>query len=310
MKKRSRPLKRYKMRARVVNGHEVKRYHCVYHEHQAWIDAMTDNPDFDIADAPALLDPDAWVFVASCRWCQEELDKRRFGDLDPIKYNYEIAVGYLGRWFSILDRLYYKDEIETIGLIKEFLSETLVSETVFLDSTADLRGSQEYQDWLVKEEASEHVGLGRRKRLDWTWQALQNNQQCYSGDVNQARTIISEVKQTLDREALRVESKRFDTSSLDYEHERSNLLESLFDIDTITVNPPWLLEGIKSRVAAWADNGRGQVFDIFVEKQRAETKAEKEKVRADEESWVDLLFPRMAGRNRVNFHKELGIRES
>lgn len=230
--------------------------------------------------------------------------------MDPIQYNYEIAVRYLGRWFSILDRPYYKDEIETIGLIKEFLSETLVSKTVFLDSTADLRGTQEYQDWLVKKEASEHVGFRKRNQYDWTWQALQNNQQCYWGDVNQAKTIISEVKQAPDREALRVERKRFDTSSLDYEYERSYLLRSLFGTDTISVNPSWLLEGIKSRVSAWVDNGRGQVFDIFVKKRRAERKVQEDKVRANGGSWDDLLLVGMWGRNRLNFHKELGIRES
>lgn len=66
MKKRSCPLKRYKMQARVVHDHEMKHYHCAYHERQAWMEARTDTPDFDIADAPDRSDPDAWVFVPSC----------------------------------------------------------------------------------------------------------------------------------------------------------------------------------------------------------------------------------------------------
>ena len=124
---------RYPPTGTVPNGATVEDYDyvCAYHNREV------ENRVLEALKRRSAAD--GWVFVVGCVSCQNWYDDERFGVVDRIKYNYELAVGYLGRWLTILDNN------EMLQLAKDFLLETAVSERVFLEQMAAVTEGLEYQ---------------------------------------------------------------------------------------------------------------------------------------------------------------------
>ena len=94
---------------------------------------------------------------------QEAALHNRFYSLDLIKYHYEVSLGYIGRWLTILER-WYKEEVVTYRLAQALLLEVAMTEFVFLRETASVRESQEYKDWFLKNEADDFVSTDAQER--------------------------------------------------------------------------------------------------------------------------------------------------
>lgn len=270
----------------VTKGVITQEYICPYHQSEADEDQRSPE-DGSILDRlySKADEKDEWQYIKGCKQCQQRYDYQRFGDYDYIKYHYEIAVGYLGRWLAILER-WYCDDAETLQWTKDFLQWAVISENVFLEQTKEVREGQEYQAWLEKQkECDSDTPLGRqfhevglqlapRGTWDGKWRAITSDKQCYSGSLEHAARLTSQIRQefeegryTDNREA---ERKRFAASNLKQEHSRTEWMARVFDQKTFSVNRPWLFEEIKKRIHAWQHNGRSEGFDRFVQREKEE----------------------------------------
>ena len=207
--------------------------------------------------------------------------RKRFYALDPIKYHYEVSLGYIGRWLTILER-WCRDEVAIYKLAQALLLEVAITEFVFLRETASVRESQEYKDWFLENEANNlFPQIHNRGPLDWKWQALRSDNDCYKGDRVQAESIVSAVRARVssgnpDEEVLGLiaaEHARFSSSDMDFEYHRSLAIESCFSSDSITVNPPWLLEGIEKCLQEWDVRGRSSGWDALAVQEQEESRA-------------------------------------
>lgn len=249
----------------------VETYICPYHAEEK---RQREENDLSFLDRIFQNHNDEWVFVKGCAECQDRFDRERFGDLDNIKYHYEIATGYLGRWLTILEK-WYRGEEKTIQIATDFLQWAVLSETVFLEETKAVRESQEYQTWFTKDAEDDRLSfLTHRRSRDWTWKAMKAVKLgCYWGDPEHAAQIISTLRQSLETgrftDAVAAERNRFLQSDLKHENERTLWLNRLFCSKSITVNPPWLFQGIKNQLHAWEQGGRSKGLDLFVQRKKA-----------------------------------------
>lgn len=220
------------------------------------------------------------------RKAQKAALHKRFYSLDPIKYHYEISLGYIGRWLTILER-WYKEEVVTYKLAQALLLEVAMTEFVFLRETASVRESQEYKEWFLVNEANDlFPQMRNRGPQDWKWQALRSSNDCYRGDREQAELIVSAVRARVssgnpDEEILGLiaaEHARFSSSDLDFEYYRSSVIASCFSSDSIMSR--WRSE-IETRLQEWDARGRGFGWDaLAVQKQ--------EEIRAFWERWGNV----------------------
>lgn len=195
---------------------------------------------------------------------------KRFNPLDNIKYAYEVAIGVIGRWLSILSK-WYTEEIETYNLAEAFLLETVISEYVFLTNNAEVWESEEYKEWFEKDRLTDSSPHHRpRGSHDWAWQALKADKDCYKGNREQAEAFISEVQERVaaaDCDQIRMlrdaEFARFSASDIDFEYYRSTAIQSHCDYQSLMANPPWLLEGIEKALQEWDTRGRVSMWDAL-----------------------------------------------
>lgn len=220
----------------------------------------------------------------------------RFYCLDPIKYHYEVSLGYIGRWSSILER-WYRDKVVTYELAQALLLEVAITEFVFLRETASVRESQEYKDWFLEGEANDPFPQMRnRSSQDWKWQALKSDKDCYWGNRARAEAIVSDVRERVssgnpDEKILGLiaaEHTRFSSSDMDSEYHRSLVITSCFSSDSIKVNPPWLLEGIEKCLQEWDARDRSFGWDALGTQKQEESRAFLERWRDVQVESVDL----------------------
>lgn len=220
--------------------------------------------------------------------------QERFSSLDPIKYHYEVSLGYIGRWLTILEK-WYKEEVVTYELVQALLLEVAITEFVFLQETASVRESQEYKDWFLKNEADDlFPQIRNRGPQDWKWQALKSDKGW--GDRACAEAIVSDVRGRVssgnpDEEVLGLiagERARFSSSDKHFEYYRSSVIASCFSSDSITVKAPWLLEGIEKCLQAWDARDRSSGWDALATEQQEEDRAFLEKLRNGQTENEDL----------------------
>ena len=203
---------------------------------------------------------------------QEEILNEKFRNLDWLKYHYDISLGYMGRWLSILDR-WPEDEV-TYQLAEALLLEVAISEFVFLLETNFDPESQEYKDWLLKSEKRNVFShMWHRGSHDWEWQALKSDKNCYWGSREGAEVIISNVRGRVSSEnpdediqdLIATERTRFLSSDMDFERYRSSAISSCFSSDLIMSG--WLGMG-KRLLQEWDARGRGSGWDALAIKDR------------------------------------------
>ncbi len=209
------------------------------------------------------------------RQVQEKILNEKFRNLDSIKYHYEISLGYIGRWLSILDK--WSEDKVTYQLAEAFLLEVAISEFVFLRETVSVRESQEYKDWLLEsEERDEFSHVWHRGSHDWEWQALKSDKNCYRGSREGAEVIISNVRGRVSSEnpdediqdLIATERTRFLSSDMDFERYRSSAISSCFSSDLIMSR--WLEMGTRL-LQEWDARGRGSGWDALATKIRDRT---------------------------------------
>ena len=203
---------------------------------------------------------------------QEEALDEKFRNLDWLKYHYDISLDYMGRWLSILDR-WPEDEV-TYQLAEALLLEVAISEFVFLLETNFDPESQEYKDWLLKnEERRLFSHMWHRGSHDWEWQALKSDKDCYRGSREEAEVIISNVRGQVSSEnpdediqdLIATERTRFLSSDMDFERYRSSAISSCFSSDLIMSG--WLEMGTRL-LQEWDARGRGSGWDALAIKDR------------------------------------------
>ena len=255
---------RYPPTGTVPNGATVEDYDyvCAYHNREV------ENRVLEALKRRSAAD--GWVFVVGCASCRNRYDDERFRVLDRIKYNYEIAVGYLGRWLTILDT----KSTEVIQLAKDFLLEMVVSERVFLEQTAAVTEGLEYQAWAAQWQTPFWISIAHmlsRGAHDWEWQDLQKDCQSCWGDVQQAKAIISEMQESLADQtfeaSIAAERKRFLSRDVAFEEARTDLMSRLFGSNTIGRRRG----DIEERLVAWDKGGRGTGFDVWAVRRLSDT---------------------------------------
>ena len=259
---------RYPPTGTVPNGATVEDYDyvCAYHNREVENHVLEALKRRSAADG--------WVFVVGCASCQNRYDDERFGVLDRIKYNYEIAVGYLGRWLTILDTKSHRADTEVIQLAKDFLLEMVVSERVFLEQMAAVTEGLEYQAWVAGQQTPFWISIAHmllRGAHDWEWQYLRKDCQSCWGDVQQAKAIISEMQERLADQtfeaSIAAERKRFLSRDVAFEEARTDLISRLFGSDTIGRRRG----DIEERLVAWDKGGRGTGFDVWAVRRLSDT---------------------------------------
>ena len=250
----------------VPNVVTVEYYVCAYHNREVENHVLEALKRRSAADG--------WVFVVGCASCQNRYDDERFGAVDRIKYNYEIAVGYLGRWLTILDTKSHRADTEVIQLAKDFLLEMVVSERVFLEQTAAVTEGLEYQAWAAQWQTPFWISIAHmlpRGAHDWNWQDLQKECQSCWGDVQQAKAIISEMQERLADQtfeaSIAAERKRFLSRDVAFEEARTDLISMLFGSGTIGRRRG----DIEERLVAWDKGGRGTGFDVWAVRRLSDT---------------------------------------
>ena len=223
----------------------------------------------------------------------------RFCNLDPIKFNYEVSLGYAGRWLVILEKS-YPDTMATYHLAEAFLLDVAIVEFVFLEETASVRESQVYHDWFLENEAREMrdpFSDADDDEKPWHWRLdLKLKVHGCQDAKERSASIVSEVRARVSSEdpdeevvdLIAAERGRFLSSDMDFESARSSVISSgfsSFSSDSFSLSFLDLLAKIEEYLQEWDVNSRSAGWDVLA----VEAQKEEEAIRAELEELALVL---------------------
>ena len=193
----------------------------------------------------------------AARQKQKQAQRILFHNLRSISEHYTVSLGLLGGWLSFLNRN-HNDCEETIQLVRLFLLEIAIFESIFAGAYASLLGSVEFLDWVERNPRFRPCTAEDDKpyRLNATWAGPEVADEF----IAQAKLRVKREDLSTDHINLKREEKaRLSQPNFDlgFDRDRSSIIQEHIAQDMrLNENPPLSIEGITNTLKRWDDAGR------------------------------------------------------